>query len=221
MIEILKRTKLFTNINEGEIEKLLKCLKSYRKNYSKGDFIFIAGNNTPGVGIVISGEAQIIKENILGDSTIIALLKSGDMFGETFACMKMKEIPVSVISSDKSDVLFIDIDNIIHTCPSSCSFHSQLISNMLYIIAEKNILLNQKMSYITHKTIRNRLEAFFLDIIEKKGSYTFTLPYNRNELADYLCADRSAMSRELFKMQSDGIIKINKKNIQWLEKQQF
>ncbi|MHB1152621.1 MAG: Crp/Fnr family transcriptional regulator [Eubacteriales bacterium] len=218
MIEILKNNKLFSEIAEADIYTVLKCLHSHTKLYHKGEFIFLAGESAPSVGILISGETQVTKENILGDSMIVGSFKAGDMFGETFACMRMKEIPVTVIASEKCEVLFIEVNSIIHTCKSACSFHRQLISNLLRIIAEKNIFLNQKMSYITHKTIRSRLEAYFIDIIEQSGSYTFTVPYNRNELADYLCTDRSAMSRELSKMQNEGIIKINKKIIQWLKK---
>lgn len=218
MIEILKNNKLFSGIDETDIYNVLKCLNSYTRFFLKGEFVFLAGESKPSVGILVSGETQITKENILGDSMIVGSFKAGDMFGETFACMGMKEIPVTVTALEKCEVLFIDVNRIIHTCKSACSFHQQLISNLLRIIAEKNIFLNQKMSYITHKTIRSRLEAYFCDIIEQSGSYTFTVPYNRNELADYLCTDRSAMSRELSKMQSEGIININKKIIKWLKK---
>lgn len=218
MIEVLKNNKLFEGINEPDIFSMLKCLNSHTEIYPKGDFIFLSGESKPRVGIIISGETQVLKENILGDSMIVGSFGIGEMFGETFACMRMKEMPVTVIASEKCEILFIDIDSVIHTCKSACSFHRQLISNLLKVIAEKNIFLNQKMSYITHKTIRGRLEAYFYDMIEQNGSYTVTLPYNRNELADFLCTDRSAMSRELSKMKTEGIIAVNKKTITWLKK---
>lgn len=218
MTGILKSHQLFEGINKSEISSVLKCLKSYTKLFPKGDFIFLNGKSIPSIAILISGEAQVRKENILGDSMIIGTLLKGDMFGESFACISMAAIPVSVIALEKCEVLFMDVNNITNICTNVCSFHRRLISNLLKIIAHKNILLNQKMSYITHKTIRNRLEAYFHDIIEKSGSYTFTIPYNRNELADYLCADRSALSRELSKMKSEGIIDFNKNIFRWIKK---
>lgn len=218
MIGILKKHRLFEGISESEIYGILKCLKSHTKIYPKSDFIYLNGESIPSIAILISGEAQVKKENILGDSMIIGTLSKGDMFGESFACMSMKTIPVTVLALEKCEVLFMDVFNIINICTNACSFHRLLISNLLKIIAQKNVLLNQKMSYITHKTIRNKLEAYFYDMIEKSGSYTFTIPYNRNELADYLCADRSAISRELSKMKSEGIIDFNKNVFHWLRK---
>ena len=205
-------------MEESEISSVLECLGSRSQTYPKGDFIFLAGVSVSAVGILLSGEAQIIKENILGDSMIIGSLETGDIFGETFACLGNSAIPVTVIAKELCEVLFIDVSRIVRTCKSACSFHQQMITNLLWIISEKNALLNQKMSYITHKTIRSRLEAYFLDMIEYHKSYEFVIQFNRNELADYLCIDRSAMCRELSNMKSDGIIDYSGKNIKWLKK---
>jgi len=171
------------------------------------------------VGILISGKAQLIKENMLGDSMIIGTLEAGDMFGETYACMGISKVPISVIALDKCEVLLLDIRRIVHTCKNACAFHQQLISNLLQIIAQKNAVLNQKMSYITHKTIRNRLEAYFYGMMEQSGSYEFTVPFNRVELSDYLCIDRSAMCRKLSNMKKEGIINYNGNKFIWLAKQ--
>jgi len=205
-------------MNESEITSILKCLGSRNQSYGKGEFIFSAEESKPAVGIVISGKAHVLKENILGDSMIIGFLKTGDMFGETFACMSVKVVPVTVIALEKSEVFWLDLNRIIHTCRSACSFHHQLILNLLKIVAEKNALLNQKMSYITHKTIRSRLEAYFQDLMERSGSYNFVVPLNRNELSDYLCIDRSAMCRELSHMKNDGILDYKGENFHWLNK---
>lgn len=206
LIDILKSTDLFFNIHEADILSMLKCLGNNMRSYAKGDFILFAGKSSPSLGILLSGKAQVIKENILGDSMIIESLKTADMFGETFACMGQKIMPVSVIASEKCEVLLLDVSRIVHTCQNACPFHQQLILNLLRIIAEKNALLSRKMSYITHKTIRKRLEAYFYDMIERTKSYEFTIPFNRSELSDYLCIDRSAMCRELSHMKNDGIL---------------
>lgn len=137
---------------------------------------------------------------------IIGKLETGDIFGETFACMGLDTIPVSVLATDPCKVLFLDAASLIKTCDKTCDFHHKLIANLLAIMAKKNTLLNAKMSYLTHKTIRGRVLAYLDDQAEKARSDKFTIPYNRNELADYLCVDRSALSRELRKMKQEGLL---------------
>jgi CRP-like cAMP-binding protein len=212
----LKNTRLFSNIKEADIPALLKCLGSRKQSYPKEDFIFLAGQSAPAVGILLSGKAQVIKENMLGDSMIIGTLIPGDMFGETYACMGKEAIPVSVVALEPCEALLLDVGRIVHTCQTACPFHQQLIANLLQIMARKNDMLNRKMSFITHKTIRSRLEAYFYDQMEQCGSYEFTLPFNRNELADYLCMDRSAMCRELSHMKEEGILDYSGNHFHWL-----
>jgi CRP-like cAMP-binding protein len=210
--------ELFSGINKVDVGRLLKCMGSRSRNYKKGDFIFLAGQSAPAVSILLSGRAQVVRENAWGDSTLIKSLTEGEIFGEVFACMGLKVIPVSVIAVENSVVLMININSIIHTCENACSFHMQFISNLLKIIANKNAALNQKMSYMTHKTIRGRITAYFNDQITQHDSFEFTIPFNRTELAAYLCVDRSAMSRELSNMKQEGIIDFGGKKICWLKK---
>lgn len=214
-LNILKETELFANMKGPDISAMLKCLGSREQSFAKDDFICLAGETTPAVGILLSGKAQIIKENVFGDTMLVSTLETGDMFGETFACMGQKVMPVSVTAVEPCNVLLMDIGRIVHTCQSACPFHQQLISNLLRIIAKKNALLSRKMSYLTHKTIRGRLEAYFFDQMERSGSREFSLPFNRSELADYLCMDRSAMSRELSHMKDEGILDYSGKSFQW------
>ena len=142
---------------------------------------------------------------------IIGSLEPGNLFGETYACMGLAKIPVSVEAVEDCSVLLLDINRMLRTCNNACMFHQQLISNLLNIIATKNMLLNKKMSYITHKTIRGRLLAFLEDQAEHANSNVFEIPFNRNELADYLCIDRSAMSRELGRMKKEGLLDFDRK----------
>lgn len=217
-IQILKKNELFFQIEDHNIQTVLKCLGSREKDFKKGEFIFLAGETAPSVGLMLSGKAQIIKENVFGDSMIISTLKSGDLFGETFACMGQKVMPVSVEALENCTVLFLDVDRIVHTCGSSCPFHYQLISNLLRIISVKNEKLNRKMSYLSNKTIRTRLEAYFLDQMNSGGSVDFTVPFSLTELAEYLCVDRSAMSRELSHMKKEGILDFSGRNFHWSER---
>jgi cAMP-binding proteins - catabolite gene activator and regulatory subunit of cAMP-dependent protein kinases len=218
IIQILKNNALFADIKEQDITSMLQCLGCRRRSIEKGDFIFLAGETQPALGILLSGNAQIIKENFEGVSMIVGSLKAGDLFGETYACMGLKVLPVSVRALGKCEVLLMDVTKIIGTCQSACVFHRQLISNLLRIIAEKNIFLSQKMSFLSHKTIRSRLEAYFSSRIQQTGSYDFSIPFNLTELADYLCIDRSAMSRELSHMKSEGILDYRGRSFHWRRK---
>lgn len=218
MIQILKSNELFANIQEQDITSMLSCLGSHRHKIGKGEFIFLAGESKPALGILLSGRAQVIKENISGDSMIVGSLKTGDLFGETFACMGLKVLPVSVVALEKCEVLLMDVAKIVSPCHSACVFHHQLISNLLRIIAKKNMLLSEKMSFLTHKTIRGRLEAYFAGQMQKCSSFDFTIPFTLSELADYLCIDRSAMSRELSHMKSEGVLDYRGKSFHWKKK---
>ena len=215
MYDVLSSNMLFKDISVEDIEKMLKCLDSREREYKKGEYVFMAGQSKPAVGVLLSGNAQVIKENFMGDLAIIGSLQAGDFFGETFALAAEKSA-CSVIR-DRCKVIFLNIDRMTHTCKNSCPFHHQLISNLLNIVAQKNIILNRKISYLTHKTIRGRLTAYFYDCMEKANSRRFSIPFNRRELADYLCIDRSAMSRELSNMKKEGILSLNGRVIQWLE----
>lgn len=214
MTNILKKMELFQNIHEDDIPGMLKCLDCKIKTYHKDEFIFLAGESTPAVGILLAGKAQVIKENIHGDRLIIRKLSAGDMFGESYASMAVKVMPVSVYTLEETQVLLFDLKKIILTCKSACVFHQTLIMNLMKIIARKNAVLSEQMFYLSHKTIRSRMEAYLLDQADKHGSYTFSIPFKRNELAEYLCMDRSAMLRELGKMKEEGILSYNKNTFQ-------
>ncbi len=210
MINVLKNTELFQNMTGDEIESILKCLNSKTKIYQKDEFIFLAGESKPAVGIIIYGKAQVIKENIQGDRLILRKFGTGEMFGETYAGMAIEVVPVSVSALEETKVVLFELKYILNTCKSACSFHQTLILNLMKNIAKKSAMLNEQMSYLSHKTIRGRLEAFLFEQADKNGSYSFNISFNRRELAEYLCMDRSAMLRELGKMKTEGALSCNK-----------
>lgn len=215
-IEVINNTPLFSGIKNQNINSMLACLNSKIKKYDKNNLIFISEDNISSVGIILSGQAQIIKEDIMGNKTIITNLESGDIFGETFACAQITKIPVTILAVSSCSIMFIDYKKIITTCSSSCSFHNVLIKNMLKIIASKNILLNQKLNILSKRTIREKLMCYFLYEINYKKNKKFTISFSRHELADYLCIDRSAMSRELCKMRDEGLIIFDKNTFEIL-----
>lgn len=213
----LKQVQLFEQINEADIEPLLKCLNSNNQSFAKGDFIVSQGDNLNGIGIILSGSVDIIKEDYFGKRTIMANLNAPDMFGEVFVCAGIKIIPVSVVASTNSQIIFIDYNRIINTCTNTCDHHSMLIQNMLKLIASKNLVLNKKIDFLLIKGLREKVATYLLERFSIKKNSTFEIPFDRSELADFLNADRSALSRELSRMKSDGLIDYQKKNFQLID----
>lgn len=206
--DIAKNNPLFSEISPKDFGRLLNCLDAKEQFYDKNEPVLLAGDTIRFVGFIISGSVKIIKEDSSGNQTILAEVGPSDMFAETFACAGIINSPVSIIAGMKSEILFFDYRKIITTCKRSCEFHQILTENMLKIIAQKNLFLNQKIDIISKRTLREKI----LSYLEYAGNGTkrFAIPLNREELASYICADRSAVSNELSKMQREGIIKCEK-----------
>lgn len=206
----MKTAKLFEGIAEEEREALLSCLSARKQSFRKNDFVFTAGVSKPAAGMVVKGSLQIIKEDYWGNRTIIESVGRGELFGEAFACAEVETIPVSVVAAEETEVLLMDYQKLLTACSSSCRFHSRIIRNMTRIMAEKNMALMQKMEHITKRTTREKLLSYLSVQALSQGSSDFAIPFNRQELADYLSVDRSAMSAELAKMRDEGLIRFQK-----------
>ena len=209
-INLLKNTYMFNGINESEIEGMLKCLNARTMLYKKNEYILRNGETVNSIGMVLEGLALVEKEDIWGNRTIISEISPGSLYAESYACLSKLPAEISVIASDNTTVMLFDIRRILTTCSSSCGFHTRLIQNLLYTIAQKNVLLTKKMEYISKKTIKEKLLAYLSSEAMKAGSPTFNIPFNRQELADFLSVDRSALSSEISRLQKKGIISCRK-----------
>lgn len=207
--EILKIVRLFMDINKDDLVSMLTCLDTKVISLQKGKYILEAGNPVDQVGIVLSGQLHIIKEEINGERSLIASLAQGDFFGEALCCAGVTESPVSVLADTDAKVMLLGFRRILHTCNNSCSFHTKLIENMLHVIAQKNLQLQTRMDFLSKKSIRARVLNYFEYVAKKQGN-DFTIPFNREELAEFLCIDRSALSRELSFLKQEGIIDYKK-----------
>ena len=209
-LNILCASPLFAGINETDLDYMLKCLSARKSAYTKDEYILSTGDAITDVGIVLSGSVNIIKEDFWGNRAILAKVQPGEMFGEAFAFANIQKLPVSAVATEKSEILFVDFGKIATTCSSACLFHTQLIQNILKILANKNIMLTQKLEHIVKRTTREKLLSYLSEQAIKSGSNTFSIPFNRQELADYLSVDRSAMSNELCKLRDEGILEFYK-----------
>lgn len=212
----LQNNELFNNFNLNDLESILNCLSAKVNYYKKKDLIIQQGTHIHYVGIVLSGGIQIIKEDIEGNINILSHLGINDIFAEAFAYADIYECPITVQATDNCEIMFIDCKRIIKTCNNACVFHWNLIENMLSMIARKNIMLNQKMEILSKRTTREKLLAFFNTQVQMNHSKKFSIPYNREGLAFYLCVDRSALSRELSNMRDEGLLKFNKNEFEIL-----
>lgn len=213
--DILKLIRLFEKICEEDLEKMLSCLGAKVIDAQKGQFVLNAGEPVNYIGIILEGKAHVIKENLDGQRVIISVLECGDFFGEAFCCTGTKESPVSVVTVSNVKIMLLEFNRILKVCSKSCSFHTQIIENMLYVIANKNIILQNRIDIISQKTLRMKVLTF-LESMSCKKEKNITIPLNREEMSNFLCVDRSALSHELSRMKKSGLIDYYKNNFRLL-----
>ena len=204
----LTQTSLFSGISQADLSALLSCLAAVERRYSKGAVILAEGEPTQWMGLVLEGRAIISCADVWGKSSILGFAEPGAVFGEAYACVPGEALLISVCAAEETRVLFLNVGKLLTVCGNACPFHAQLIRNLLSISAGKNLQLSRRIFHTTPKSIRGRLQSYFSECAKKSGSLTFSLPFNRQQLADYLGVDRSAMSSELSKMQRDGLIQV-------------
>lgn len=210
-IDILTKTKLFYGINKNDIDSMLTCLDANLRHYKKGEYIFRQGNHITNITILINGLLHIQNDDYWGNRIIINHIEKGEIFGESFIAPQAGPITHDVIAIEDSTVIFLEVEKIINSCKASCRFHSMIIQNLLFITSEKNKRLVQKINHISKHTIRERLMAYLSEEAIRNNNSSFEIPFNRQQLANYLSVDRSALSNELCKMRNEGLL-IFKKN---------
>ncbi len=213
----LQTMPLFEGIKEADIDSVLTCLGSYVHPYKKGELIFLAGESVKHVGVILSGSVNMIKEDIWGTQTLIVCMKTGEIFGETFACGNLIDSKVTFAVSVDCIILFLPFYKILHTCTMSCMFHHRLIENMVRLISSKNVQLMEKIEVTSKKTLREKILTYLFIQAKQHGSNHFDIPLGRLELAAYLCADRSAITRELSQMRSEGLLDYKKNTFHLLK----
>ncbi len=206
----LSSTELFQNIAPEDLDALLKCLDVRKKRYQKGEILFLEGAPTSNLGIVLSGRIMIEMGDAWGGRSILGTIVPGGTFAEAYACVPGEPMLVTVSAAEDTTVMLVNAGRVLTVCPNGCEFHSILIQNLLTLCARKNLQLSRRMQHTAQKSIRGRLMSYFSQCAKQFGSNTFEVPYNRQQLADYLNVDRSALCSELSKMQRDGLIRYEK-----------
>ncbi len=204
-LKIMSQVSLFQDFSINELSGLLGCLQVVIKEYKKGDVIFRQGDVINVLGIVISGGINLQKCDYYGNNVILATLSAKDIFGESYAGSQMP-IPIEVVANSNSQVAFVDYDKVIHPCSKMCYNHNMIVTRMIKLLATKNILLTAKIDILSKRTTKDKILDYLTNESLRNNSNEFTIPFNRQAMADYLVVDRSALSAELSKLKLAGII---------------
>jgi CRP-like cAMP-binding protein len=216
-IETLGSCALFSGIAPDQLLTLLTCLNAQQRWYRKGAFILRVGNPAREVCVVLAGSTHVIQEDYWGNRSIINRCAPGDPFAESFCCAQSKSLPVSVVAATACRVLFLDYQRVIGVCTSVCGFHNRLVGNMLHVLAVKGVALTQKLEDVTQRSTQEKLRSYLSRQALQTGGNSFTIPFNRQELADYLSVERSALSNVLSHMARAGLLRYHKNRFELLE----
>lgn len=210
--DILDTCPLFDQVGRGNYEKMLRCFGARVVNIRKNAAVFSEGQAADRVGIVLTGAVQAVQDDYLGNRSILSMAAPGELFGEGFACAGVDSLPVSIIATTDSQVMLIDCSHIMTMCHNACAFHNQMIRNLLISVAQSNLRLNQKIEILSKRTTKEKVMAYLLSEAKLHGRNDFTIPYDRQELADYLGVERSAMSTVIGKLRDDGYIQVDRRH---------
>lgn len=209
-IPILKQTQLFAGVGEDEIDAMLGCLQARLNTYKKGEYVFRQGEHINHITVLVEGNLHIQSDDYWGHHSIVNVIDVGGMFGEAYAAPDSGALLNDVVAIKDSAVIFFDVRRILTVCSSACKFHAMVVQNLFFAISEQNRKLVQKLGHMSNRSTREKLMSYLSAEAKKQKNSIFTIPFNRQQLADYLSVDRSAMSNELCKMRDDGLLTFEK-----------
>lgn len=207
---LISKSALFRGIDPGQVEGMLNCLQGRVGAYRKGERIYRTGELVSEVGLVLAGGVTIESDDVWGNRTIIDHIGPGQSFAEAYACATGEPLAVDVVAAENCEALFLNTERLLTTCTAACDHHNRLVKNLLTVTAQKNLALTRRMFHLSPKSIRGKLISYLSAQAIRQGAYRFEIPFNRQQLADYLGVDRSAMSSELSKMARDGLLSYDK-----------
>ena len=203
---VLARCPLFRGMGAEELPALLDCLGAAPRRVEKGETILAAGDPATHLGVVLAGRVQVSRLTAEGQRIVMGELGPGQLFAESFACARAETLPVTAVAAAGGAVLLLDSRRLAAPCSAACAFHGRLISNLLSVLADKNLFLAGKVEHLAGRTIRERLLSYLEELSARTGRDAVTVPFDRQALADYLCVDRSALSRTIGQLTREGVL---------------
>lgn len=216
-MDVLKNTKIFAGLKEDEIGPMLGCLNARISHFKKGEYVLRQGQQLSGILILVEGLLHIQQDDYWGRRSILGDLEPGDMFGEAYAAAEDSPLINDVVALADSAVIFLELDRVLKVCSSACRFHSAVVQNLFFAISEKNRGLVQKLGHMSRRSTREKLMSYLSGQAAENSSSDFFIPFNRQQMADYLSLDRSAMSAELCRMRDEGLIDFRKNHFTLLQ----
>lgn len=213
----LTKVPLFKSMSQEEIQSVLGCLGAHITQYQKDDFIIHVGDKPENIYIVLDGQVNVIREDLAGHRFVIANISANQVFGESFAIAEMPEYPLSVQAAVDANVLYFKANKITSICENRCGFHKKLVDHMMMLLAKKNVRMNNRMHCLTKKTTKQKLLFYLVEELHLVQKGEIVLPFNREELADYLGVNRSALSRELSALKKKGVFTFKKNTFTLLD----
>ena len=200
---------LFRDIAPADLASMLACLDAREREYAKGAWLLRRGERTDRLGLVLSGTVHILREDFWGSRSIVGLAGPGEIFAESYA-LAGEPLEVSVLAASDARVLFLRVETALTGC-------GQLTRNLTALLAEKNLTLTRKMRHMARRTTREKLLSYLSAQALRSGGPEFDIPMDRQQLADYLAVDRSAMSAALGKLRDEGVLEFRKNHFRLLE----
>ena len=211
-IPLLKKSQLFAGVGEEDIEAMLSCLNAVLRQYKKGEYVFRQGEHIDKITVLAEGALHVQRDDYWGNRSIISQISVGEMFGEAYLAPESGTLINDLIATTDSTVIFFDAKRVITTCSNACRFHAMVVQNLFYAISNKNRSLVQKLGHMSQRSTREKLISYLSEQAGQHKSSSFSIPFNRQQLADFLSVDRSAMSNELCKMRDEGLLTFDKNN---------
>ena len=213
-LPILRHSPFFAGLTDKETLSILHCVNAVKVSKSRGSYIFRAGDATEVMGLVLSGSTLIIQEDLWGHRNILSKCNAGDFFGEPYAATPGAVLNISVVAEEDCDTLFLNIKRLLVSCPTACDHHQRLVRNLVSVLANKILIFNDKITHVSKRSTRDKLLSYLSAESVRRASLSFDIPFDRQQLADYLCVERAAMTVELSKLQKDGLLKTNRNHFE-------
>jgi len=209
----LQKAYLFQGMSDEECVALIKCLSPHVKQFSKNEIVFLSGDTNPYISVILSGTAHAYLEHIDGNQTVMSILTPMKVFGEIIASTRTQVSPITVCAVSNIEAAFIDYQKGCSMCTAACAARRMFIQNMLRFIGDKYFYSFERMNILRERTLRAKITAYLYALSGNGKTGSVTIPFSKTMLADYLLANRSALSKELRKMECDGLISVNGREV--------
>ena len=213
ILAVLLHCPLFSGLEEEALEALLPQLRPIRRGWGRGETLLHPGEPAPGVGVVLSGGVRVVREDFWGNRSLLAAVEPGDLFAEAFACAGVP-LAVRVEGVREGEGIFFPPENLMDPPPGGGALPGRLLG----LMARKNLMLNRKIDHLSQRTTRAKVLSYLSHQAEAAGSSSFTIPLDRQELADYLSVDRSALSAQLGQLRREGVLDFSRSRFTLLQK---